>query len=378
MQTIEKLKIGSTETINIAIIGGGVVGLAIAAELSRHVEDVFLIEALPRVGTGTSTRNSGVIHAGIYYPPDSLKAMHAVRGARLLYEFCDRHRVPHRRTGKLIVIDSADQIDQLDALKRRGEENGVEGLEIISRASIRKLEPQVASPYALWSPNTGILEAEELIKTLARLALRQGAHILTNARLIAAEVDDGAARLRTEREEFASRVVINAAGLYADEVARLFGYDQHRIYACRGEYAEVIKSRSDIVRHLVYPLPLASGHGTGVHFTKTLAGVVLVGPNARYVRRKDDYENDRAPLESFYESASHIIPSLRLEDLRLSYSGLRARLLPEHDHSFADFVITHDPRWPRVIHLIGIESPGLTSALSIAASVSEMAIEALG
>jgi L-2-hydroxyglutarate oxidase LhgO len=368
----------NTETINITIIGGGVVGLAIAAEVSRKAEDVFLIEAMPRVGAGASTRNSGVIHAGIYYPSGSLKAFHSVRGARLLYEFCEQYRVPHRRAGKLIVIDSADQIDQLHALKRRGDENGVEGLEIISREAIRKLEPQVASPFALWSPNTGIVEAEELLKTLARIATERGAHILTGARLIGADMDEGVARLRTEGEEFSSRVIINAAGLYADEVARLFGYCEHRIYPCRGEYAEVVKSRSDIVRHLVYPLPPASGHGTGVHFTKSLAGRVLVGPNARYVERKDDYEHDRAPIESFYESASRIIPSLRLEDLRPSYSGLRARLLPEEDHSFADFIITRDPRWPTVVHLIGIESPGLTASLSIAESVSEMARSALG
>ncbi len=368
----------NTETVNVVIIGGGVVGLAIAAEVSRRVEDVFLIEAMPRLGAGASTRNSGVIHAGIYYQPDSLKAMHSVRGARMLYEFCEQYRVPHHRVGKLIVIDSADEIDAIDALKRRGDENGVEGLEIIGRDSIRKLEPHVASPFALWSPNTGIVGTEEMIKTLARISVERGAHLLTGTRLIGAEIRNQAAMLRTGREEFAARVAINAAGLYSDEVARLFGYGEHRVYPCRGEYAEVVRSRSDIVRHLIYPLPPASGHGTGVHFTKNLAGTVLIGPNARYVERKDDYERDRAPLGSFFESASRIIPSLKFEDLRLSYSGLRARLLPEHDHSFADFVITHDPRWPRVIHLIGIESPGLTSALSIAASVSEMAMSALG
>lgn len=365
------------ETVNAVIIGGGVVGLAIAAEVSRHTEDVFLIEAMPRLGAGASTRNSGVIHAGIYYPTGSLKAIHAVRGARMLYEFCEKHRVPHRRAGKLIVIDSPDQIAALDDLKRRGDENGVEGLEIIGRDIIRKLEPHVASPFALWSPNTGIVGAEELIKTLARIATERGAHLLTGTRLIGAEVNDRAAMLRTEREEFAARVVINAAGLYSDEVARMFGYDRHTVYPCRGEYAEMVSSRSDIVNHLIYPLPPSSGHGTGVHFTKNLAGTVLLGPNARYVLRKDDYENDRAPLESFFESASRMIPSLKFEDLRLSYSGLRARLLPEHDHSFADFVISRDPRWPFVIHTIGIESPGLTSALSIAASVAEMAMAML-
>ncbi|HZS08331.1 MAG TPA: NAD(P)/FAD-dependent oxidoreductase [Blastocatellia bacterium] len=367
-----------TETANIAIIGGGVVGTAIAAEVSRHYDDVFLLEALPRLGLGTSTRNSGVMHAGIYYLPGSLKARHCVRGIAMLYEFCAAHNVPHDRIGKLIVADTEDQLPVLEILKRRGDENGAEGLEIVDRDFIRRLEPNVVSPVAIWSPNTGIVDAETLVKTLARIAIENGAHILTDTRLVAAEVRNGIPKLRTQREEFAARVVINAAGLYSDEVARIFGYDHYTIYPCRGEYAELPPSRSHIVNRLVYPLPLASGHGLGVHFTKNLAGTLLLGPNAHYVESKDDYENNRAPLDDFYESARLMVPSLRREDLRPSYTGLRPRLVPAHDHSFADWVIRHDPQWSSVIHLIGIESPGLTSALSIGASVGEMVREVLG
>jgi glycerol-3-phosphate dehydrogenase len=367
----------STEIANVVIIGGGVVGTAIAAEISRRCDDVFLLEAMPRLGLGSSTRNSGVIHAGIYYKPGSLKAFHCVRGAQWLYDFCGEHNIPHKRTGKLIVGDSEEHFSELQALKERGDENGVEGLKLVDRSYIQKLEPNVVSPIALDSPNTGIIDAEELIKTLQRIARSQGAHILTNTRVIGAEVNQGLALIRTEREEVAARVVINAAGLYADEVAKMFGYGKYTIYPCRGEYTELPASRSGIINGLVYPLPLPTGHGLGVHFTKTLAGILLVGPNSRYVSAKDDYENDRTELSAFYQSAVQMVPSLRLEDLRLSYSGLRARLLPEHEHGFADFVIEHDPNWPSVIHCIGIESPGLTSCLSIAASVGEMASEVL-
>jgi glycerol-3-phosphate dehydrogenase len=367
----------STEVANVVIIGGGVVGTAIAAEISRHCDDVFLLEAMPRLGLGSSTRNSGVIHAGIYYRPGSLKAFHCVRGAPWLYEFCREHEIPHKRTGKLIVGDSEEHLPELESLKERGEENGVEGLKLVDRNYIRKLEPNVISPIALDSPNTGIVDAEELIKTLQRIARANGAHVLTNTRVIGAEVENGLALIRTEREEVAARVVINSAGLYADEVASMFGYGKYTIYPCRGEYTELPPGRSGIINGLVYPLPLPTGHGLGVHFTKTLAGTLLVGPNARYVNAKDDYENDRTALLAFYESAVQMVPSLRLEDLRLSYSGLRARLVPEHDHSFADFAIERDPNWPSVIHCIGIESPGLTSCLSLGASVSEMAMEVL-
>jgi L-2-hydroxyglutarate oxidase LhgO len=362
----------SLEIANIVIIGGGVIGTAITAEISRHYDDVFLLEAAPHLGMGTSTRNSGVIHAGIYYKPGSLKAFHCVRGAPMLYEFCAAHNIPHERTGKLIVADSEDQLTLLQDLKRRGDENGVEGLEIVDGEFVRRLEPNIVSPIALNSPNTGIVDAEALIKTLDRIARSNGAYILTNTRLIAADSGNGMALVRTEREEFGARVVINCAGLYADEVARMFGYDKHTIYPCRGEYAELLPGGRRLVNGLVYPLPLPTGHGLGVHFTKTTAGALLIGPNARYVKNKDDYENDRTDLRLFYESAAKMAPSLRFEDMRSSYTGIRPRLTPEHEHSFADFVIENDPNHTSIIHLIGIESPGLTACLSISQSVAEM------
>lgn len=360
-----------TETANIVIVGGGVIGTAIAAELSLAHDNVFLIESRPRLGLGSSTRNSGVIHAGIYYKPGSLKAFHCVRGRRMLYEFCESHDIPHRRCGKLIIVDKADQLPELEALKKRAEENGVEGLDIVDRSFIRRVEPEIEAPLALYSAETGIVDAERLVGKLAEIAKARGAHILPGTVLTAASVENGFVHLSTQREVVSTRLVINAAGLYSDQVARMFGYDLHIVYPCRGEYAELIPSRSHLVNALVYPLPLPSGHGLGVHLTRTMAGTLLVGPNARYVANKEDYENGRVPLSEFYESARGMLPSLKLEDLRPSYSGLRARLLPEHDPSFADFVLTRDPQWPNVIHTIGIESPGLTSCLSIAKQIGE-------
>lgn len=367
------------EKTNVVVIGGGVVGLAAVAEIARHYEDVFLLEAAPRLGLGSSTRNSGVIHAGLYYVPGSLKAIHCVRGARMLYEFCAAHHVPCQRIGKFVVAETLDQSPALAAIKTRGENNGVEGLEIVENDFIRRHEPNVASPLALYSPNTGIVDAEELIKALTRIARANGAHLVTDTRLVATEVRAGLTVLRTSHgEEVAARVVVNTAGLYADEVARLFGYGEHQIYPCRGEYAELVARLNNIVNGLVYPLPPASGHGLGVHFTKNMAGRVLLGPNARYVEDKEDYESNPTPLREFYESALTIVPSLQFEDLRPSYSGLRARLRPAHDSSFADFVLRPDPNWPFVIHAIGIESPGLTSSLSLGQAIAEMVGEVLG
>jgi len=363
------------EAAQVVVVGGGVVGIAIAAELARDLDDVFLIEARPRLGLGSSTRNSGVIHAGIYYKPSSLKAFHCVRGQRMLYDFCAAYEVPHRRTAKLIIAESDEELPALEALKERGDENGVEGLELVDRNFIRNMEPEIVAQCALYSPETGIVEAEALVRTLERIALERGAHLLTDTPLIGAEFRNGLVSLITPRESVHARAVVNAAGLYADVVAAMLGFDRHTIYPCRGEYTEVVPGRSHLVRGLVYPLPLPSGHGLGVHFTRTLSGRLLVGPNARYVSNKENYEEGRAEVADFYEASRRILPALKLEDLRVSYSGLRARLLPEHDHSFADFVITRDPAQPSVVHLIGLESPGLTSALSIAVSVAGMVRE---
>lgn len=365
----------SSEIAHVVIVGGGVIGTAIAAELASRFENVFLIEARPRLGLGASTRNSGVIHAGIYYEPNSLKAFHCVRGRHLLYEFCAAHNVPHRRCGKLTVAENRNQLPQLELLKKRGDENGVEGLAIVDREFIRRLEPEIESPLALYSPETGIIDAERLVATLANLARDRGAYILPGTPLTAAAVENGHVNLTTPREVVRTRYVVNAAGLYADEVARMFGYDEHTIYPCRGEYAELVPSRSGLVNNLVYPLPPALGLGLGVHLTKTVGGTLLLGPNARYVKSKEDYENGRSELRDFYEEARTILPALRFEDLRLSYSGLRARLAPEDDHSFRDFVVRRDPSTPYVIHAIGMESPGLTSCLSIAKSVAEIVAE---
>lgn len=366
------------EKANIVVIGGGVVGLATVAELARHYEDVFLLEAAPRLGLGTSTRNSGVIHAGLYYDQGSLKAVHCVRGLQMLYEFCAAHHVPHQRIGKLVVAESTDQLADLEAVKTCGENNGTEGLQIVERDFIQRHEPNVASPLALYSPNTGIVDTEELVKALARVARDNGAHLVTDTKLVGAELREGVTILRTSHdEEVAARVVINTAGLYADVVAAMFGFDEYRIYPCRGEYAELVARLSGIVNHLIYPVPPADqGHGLGVHFTKNMAGRVLLGPNARYVNEdKEDYESHPTPLEVFYESAIKIVPSLQFEDLRPSYAGLRPRLYTGKSHSFTDFVITPDPNWPSVIHALGIESPGLTSCLSLGQYLAGLARE---
>jgi glycerol-3-phosphate dehydrogenase len=370
---------------NLLIIGGGVVGCAIARAVSQRWQDVFLVERFPKLGMATSTRNSGVNHSGIYYPKNSLKARYCVEGNRLTYEFCVKHNVPFRHCGKLVVAADAQEEAELLALKKRGEDNGVEGLRLIDAGEIRKREPHIQGHAALDVPSTGIVSAEALVHTYARLATNQGVHIVNRAKVTSLKPSGQTIRVGlrigdeedSQAETIEARCVINAAGLYADEVATLLGNHSWKIYPVRGEYCEVRGLRSALVNNLVYPLPHADGLSLGVHFTKTLWGTFLVGPTATYVDRKDNYEKDRLPISDFAHSAKSLLPEIEEKDLQLGYSGLRPKLVPPGGHGIADFVITRDATVPQAIHLVGIESPGLTAAPSIAQHVAQLVSEIL-
>jgi L-2-hydroxyglutarate oxidase LhgO len=331
---------------------------------------VCVLERHARLGHETSTRNSGVIHAGIYYPPGSLKASLAVEGRERLYAFAARHHVPHDRCGKLIVAATHGEIASLDALAARAASNGV-AVEMVDSSFIAAREPHVAGIAALWSPTTGRIEPEAFVGTLQRLSEAAGVAVLPGSPVLGARPSSERIVLDTPHESIAAATVINAAGLYADEVSAMLGGERFTIYPCRGEYAELAPSRRALVNGLVYPIPHAPGHGLGVHLTRTTWGTVLLGPTIRYQAGKADYEGDRLPLEAFVDETRALLPGISLADLQPGSSGIRAKLCPP-DQAFADFMIRRDAVNQRVIQVAGIDSPGLTSSLAIGARVASL------
>jgi L-2-hydroxyglutarate oxidase LhgO len=359
----------------VAVIGAGVSGLATAAALAARGRSVCVLERHPRAGMDTSTHNSGVIHAGLYYPPGSLKARLCVEGRDRLYSFCAEHGVLHQRCGKLVIAVDERERHALVTLEATARANGVR-VEAVGAAFIRAREPHAAGIAALHSPDTGIVWAEGVVQTLRRLCDRHDAAWLPGAAVVGCERSGTDLVVVSERERLSAAVVVNAAGLYADRVSRLFGGEGFTIYPARGEYAELAPKRSGLVRGLIYPVPHTPGHSLGVHLVPTPHGSVLIGPTIRYQTDPADYERDRQPLEDFLEPTRHLLPDVTLDDLRLGGSGIRAKLCPP-DQAFADFKIAADAIVPNLVHVAGMDSPGLTSCLAVGRHAADIVEERL-
>lgn len=360
----------------VVVVGAGVVGLAIAAAFSRAGRSVLVLESEPGIARGITSRNSEVVHAGIYYPADSLKARLCVEGRRALYAWCAHKRVGHRRIGKLIVATEESEDALLGDLLARGLANGVEGLERIDAAAVAQLEPEVRARGALHSPETGIVDGHALCLSLLAAAESQGAVLALERSVEELRPASFGWRLEVrgaagERETIDAGLVVDAAGLGADRVAEraglavdVLGWRQH---ACKGDYFAFAPGPTVRPERLIYPVPAEAG--LGIHATLDLAGRVRFGPDAEYVDEVD-FEVDPAKAEAFREAAARYLP--RMADARLvpDYAGIRPKLAGP-GQGFRDFVIEEASRHgaPGFVACIGIESPGLTAALAIAEHV---------
>ncbi len=394
--------------VQITIIGGGIVGCAIAYELSRKSnQDIVLIEKNSQInGENQSSRNSGVIHAGVYYPRKigPLKAKLCVEGNEMLYQFCARHNVPHKKTGKLIVATDPLEEEYLEDVYNTAVENGVPGIKIIDGSKVAQYEPNVKAISALYVPTSGIVEPTRLVDKLYRLAESGGVMFLTGNEFIEVKPEGEGFKAKvkstTEVEDFKTRILINAAGLYSDDIARLINPDSpYRMDPFKGEWGKFYKTKRDDI-YLnglnVYPVPfgfLSDGEklklpfsefrekfskgelnkSVGVHLSPTfeirgneyiIGDTVIVGPAYSRPDNKEDYNQIRE--ENYYLSmVEPFFPGLRLEDISLHQAGIRAKL-----KDYYDFVIERDPKYPDFINLVGIDSPGLTASLAIAKYVS--------
>jgi L-2-hydroxyglutarate oxidase LhgO len=352
----------------IVVIGGGVTGLASALAIRRRGREVCVLERHRRAGQETSTHNSGVIHAALYHPPASLKTRLCVEGRARLYAFCRQFDVPCVQCGKLVVAGPG-QSHALEQVYASASANGVR-VEHVGRAFVRDREPNVAAAEALWSPETGWIDADAYVRALTAELVRLDVAVLVGTPVDGIEPRAGGGlTVVTPRERIDSDLVVNAAGLWADDISDLAGGESFRIYPCRGEYAELAPRARHLVRGLVYPVPDPSGHGLGVHLTRTLGGAVWIGPTIHFQDGKADYESGRLPLEFFVAPTQALLPSVTPDDLRLAGSGIRPKLHPPTER-FADFMIRRDEQNPALIQASGIDSPGLTASLAIGEMVA--------
>ena len=364
--------------IDCMIIGAGVIGLACASQMARGGSTVMIVEQECRIGEHTSSRNSEVIHAGIYYPPGSLKARLCVEGRDLLYSWCQKHGVSHRRIGKLLVAVSEAEIPALEALQANALHSGVDSLEPVSRARLRELEPAVVGVAALFSPQTGIIDSHGYMESLLAEAQRHGADLALDTRverLVPTEqgwLVEGVSC--GERFAIHARSVINAAGLFASQLAgRIEGLDAAHVpitHWCKGRYFGY--SGRAPFSHLVYPMPEANTAGLGVHATLDLGGQVRFGPDVAWTDSLD-YQVDESLREEFSSAISRYFPSVDAQKLTAGYSGIRPKLSSQGQPA-ADFNIqgpeTHG--LAGLVNLFGIESPGLTASLAIARHVDKL------
>jgi len=375
------------EKTDILIVGAGVIGLAISAELAKSYKNILVIEKQDSFGQETSSRNSEVLHGGMYYPSGSLKAALCVRGRRLAYDFCAKHSIPHKKTGKIIVATEQEEVAALDKLLQLGRANEVEGLRLITKEEIKDFAPQVYGIAGLYSPETGIIDSHRFMSCLAALAKERGVLFAYNCEFLQANKNNHGYKVAikngADEINLTAKIVINSAGLDSDIVAKNSGFDldknQYNMHYCKGQYFRLNSAKAKDLKMLVYPVPKPASGGLGVHVTVDLAGGVRLGPDDEYLKeRLRDYSVDPLRRYKFYDSAHKFIPFISEEDLCADIAGMRPKL-QEPGGSFRDFVISDEAGkgFTGFINLIGIESPGLTASLAISRYVKDMVLRDL-
>jgi L-2-hydroxyglutarate oxidase LhgO len=396
---------------DLVIIGAGIVGLGTALEFTRRFPHLrlLIIEKEDGVARHQSGHNSGVIHAGVYYKPGSLKARLCVAGAAAMVEFCREHSIPHQVCGKVIVATTTHELPGLEELRKRGEANGIAALRVAGKAELAEIEPHAAGLGALIVPSTGVTDYAVVSQKYAELVSASGGEILTSAKVIGIERRDGEIIIKTLRGDFSAKWLVNCAGLFSDRISRMAGDDPGmQIVPFRGEYYELVPKRASLVRALIYPVPDARFPFLGVHFTRRISGKVDAGPNAVFALAREGYRfgnvsardmasaaafpgfwrmaarHWRYGLGEFHRSASksafvralqRLLPEVREQDLVDGGSGVRAQALKPDGSLVDDF---HFVSSRNALHVLNVPSPAATASLVVGEAIVETAVRDLG
>ncbi|MHC4945874.1 MAG: L-2-hydroxyglutarate oxidase [Planctomycetota bacterium] len=395
----------SSETRDVAVIGGGIVGMATAKALLESTgASLVVLEAEKSLAAHQTGNNSGVIHSGLYYKPGSLKARNCVAGREALYRFCAEHDIPHERCGKVVVATHESQIPALDTLEERGRANGLQGLERLSPEAIKQHEPHVRGVEGLLVPETGIVDFKQVTETYAALVRKMGGAIHTGTRVVGFRNEHVGLVLNTTRGSFHCRYLVNCGGLQSDRIARMCGVRPGvRIIPFRGEYYELLPQSTGLVRNLIYPVPDPKFPFLGVHFTRMIHGGAEAGPNAVLAFKREGYKpwsfslRDLAEIVSypgfwrmaakywrtgfgefyrsfrkaaFVASMQEMIPEITSDDVKRGGAGVRAQAVSEDGKLVDDFRIEEGDR---TIHVLNAPSPAATASLSIGEAIAALA-----
>jgi L-2-hydroxyglutarate oxidase LhgO len=365
----------------ITIIGAGVIGLAIAEQVSGEHKNVFLIEKHLSFGQETSSRNSEVIHAGIYYTRNSLKAKLCVEGKWLLYDYCKKYEVPYRNCGKLIVATSEKEIDVIEGIRQTAIRNGVNDIVMFGKEQIAELEPNIFAVKAIYSPSTGIVDSHALMKQYETNAINNGCQIVYGSEVTGIKQIQNGYKIELldadkEKYSFTTGIIINSGGLTSDKIFEMTGIkdDNLKILFCKGEYFRINPPKNKLINRLVYPVPHQNMEGIGIHVTVDMGGGVKLGPDVKYLESNVyDYKLTASKQEAFFKSAKKFLPFLEFDDIAPEMAGIRPKI-QKPGEPLRDFYIMEETGrgYPGFINLIGMESPGLTSSIAIAKYVDKL------